>query len=190
MSRPSARPPVRRTTGFTLVEVLVSLVIAGTAALLAHGLFSAAVQGSAQLRAARHALDRGSNLRRFLTSAFLSIEVGADGAGSFVGHSDRVRFATWLQTADGWFERRDIVLSLQAGRLFATMSSEPPLVLSDSVVTLGFDYLLEPGTEARWVSEWISPVSAPLAVRIRITRRPDGATLVGDSTIYLIKARG
>jgi prepilin-type N-terminal cleavage/methylation domain-containing protein len=186
----TAVPPYRRSAGFTLVEVLVSLVLAGTAALLAHGLFSVAVQGSAQLRAARHALDRGSNLRRFLASAFLSIEVGADGAGSFVGHSDRVRFAAWLQTADGWFERRDIVLSLQAGRLLATISPDPPVVLSDSVVTLALDYLLEPGAEARWVSEWISPVSAPLAVRIRITRRPDGKALLGDSTIYLIKARG
>ena len=188
--RRTALPPYRLTAGFTLVEVLVSLVVASIAALLAHGLFSAAVTGSAELRAARGSVDRAANTRRFLGAAFLSLQVGTEGAGAFVGQTDGMQFAAWLETADGWLERRDIVLSLREGRLLAGVSSEPAIVLGDSVAAVGFDYLLEPGAESRWVGEWMSPVSAPLAVRLRITRYSAAERAVTDTTIYLIKARG
>ena len=60
------------------------------------------------------------------------------------------------------------------------------VLLADSVEAVGLDYLLEPGIQAAWVQEWISAVSAPLAVRARV-RRAGGRT---DTTLYLIKARG
>jgi hypothetical protein len=68
-----------------------------------------------------------------------------------------------------------------------------PVVLIDSVADVALDYLLEPGLDARWVGEWVSPLSAPLAVRMRIrragneTREPGG---VVDTLLFLIKERG
>lgn len=183
-------PPVRRPGGFTLVEILLALLVAGTAALVAHGLFSAAVDGSSDLRAARSSLDRASNIRRFLGATFMSLETGADAADPFVGERDRVRFTAWLETPDGWFERRPVILALRADHFVASVGSEPPLVLADSVAELELDYLVTPGADAHWVGEWISPVSAPLAVRIRLTRQPTRGRAITDTTTYLIKARG
>jgi hypothetical protein len=161
-------------------------VIAGTAALLAHSLFSVAVEGSRDLRLARTALDRDSNVRRFLEATFLSIETGT---GPFTGEEHKVRFAAWVPTSDGWFERRDVLLALQDRRFVATGPLDGSVVLAESVTNLDLDYLVEPGAQTRWIGEWVSPVSAPLAVRIRVTREQSGAA-VTDTTIYLIRARG
>ena len=66
------------------------------------------------------------------------------------------------------------------------------ILLADSVTDVAFDYLLEPGEEAKWMREWISPVSAPLAVRIRIQRGTGKgeAGMVVDTLLLLIKERG
>jgi hypothetical protein len=100
-----------------------------------------------------------------------------------------MRFAAWVPTSDGWFERRDVLLSLQDRRFVVTGPLDGSVVLAESVTNLDLDYLVEPGAQTRWIGEWVSPVSAPLAVRIRVTREQSGAA-VTDTTIYLIRARG
>ncbi len=171
--------------GFTLVEVLVGVFLTAVVAAVAHGLFGAAVDGARQVREARLALDRQANAHRFLQAAFLSLEVGADSAGPFLGERDRVRFDTWLPTADGWLERRTVELRLDRGRWIAAIPPEPKVVLADGVTDLRFDYLLEPGAEFHWVAQWESAVSAPLAVRVRAAA---GERV--DTMLYLIKGRG
>lgn len=183
------KPTRRSSQGFTLLEVLVALIVAGTVALLAHQLFSVAVGASAGLGTRRASLDRTANASRFLAAAFLSLDVGEKGAIGFEGRQDEMRFATWLQTADGWFELQPLSLSLKSQKLTARVAGGGALMLSDSVASIGFDYLLTPGEEARWVREWVSPVSAPLAVRLRVTRHL-GTRVVSDTAIYLIKGRG
>lgn len=189
-----------RARGFTLVEVLVALTISGVVVLLAHQLFSGVADGSRSLVAARLQLDRSANARRWLAAALLSLDVGQDSAGPFEGRADRVRFATWLQTENGWFERRQVVLQRDGGNMTAQLASteqgaardSSDLRLADSISDVAFDYLLEPGAETRWVREWISPVSAPLAIRIRVTReRGNGdPKIVVDTLLFLIKERG
>jgi prepilin-type N-terminal cleavage/methylation domain-containing protein len=176
-----------RRLGFTLLEVLVAVVLTGTVALLAHQLFAAAVDGSRRLEQARKRLDREGNARAFLRDALLALEVGADGAGSFEGEPRRLRFFARLPTAYGWDERRTVDLSLAGGRWTAALGDESGtrLVLADSVRSVELDYLLEPGAGAHWVIDWHSAVSAPLAVRVRLTRA--GAC---DTMVYLVKPRG
>ena len=79
-------------------------------------------------------------------------------------------------------------LSLAGGRWTAALGDEPGtrLVLGDSVRSVGLDYLLEPGADAHWVMDWHSQVSAPLAVRVRLTHA-GGAC---DTMLYLVKPRG
>lgn len=175
----------RGRAGFTLVEVVVAVVLAGVSALLAHELFGAVADHGRGLHAARAGLDRRSNAHRFLRSAFLSLEAGIDGAEPFSGRSDQVTFSTWLPTADGWLERVTLDLRLEEDRWVAAAASDPALVLARGVTALRFDYLLEPGGDSKWVSEWESAVSAPLAVRVRIARGERS-----DTVLYLIKARG
>jgi len=70
--------------------------------------------------------------------------------------------------------------------------AEERIVLADSLRDAAFDYLLEPGARARWVREWVSPVSAPLAVRLRIAYLPRTASTAhhADTLLLLIKERG
>ncbi len=179
--------------GFTLVEVLVALTIGAVVVLLAHQLFAAVVDHGKTLTSGRTALDRGANARRWLEATFLSLDVGTDGASGFEGRPAHAAFTTWLRTPDGWFERRVVSLAHQDDRLVATVTPGPAIALMDSIGDVAFDYLLEPGEESRWVREWVSPVSAPVAVRMRVTRgrgRGDGGRVVTDTLLFLIKERG
>ena len=179
--------------GFTLIEVLVALAIGALVVLLAHQLFATVVNRGRTLLAARESLDRTMNARRWLAATFLSLDVGADSAGGFDGRADRVEFAAWLETVDGWFERCHIALGRDGDRLVATVSPGQGVALMDGVRAVAFDYLLEPGAEARWVREWISPVSAPIAVRLRVARTGCGmrdARCGVDTLLLLIKERG
>ena len=73
------------------------------------------------------------------------------------------------------------------------MTPGTAIALRDVVRDVEFDYLLEPGAESRWVREWVSPVSAPVAVRMRITKAENGKWETGnavDTLLFLIKERG
>jgi|ERR1051325_5964443 prepilin-type N-terminal cleavage/methylation domain-containing protein len=181
------------TRGFTLIELIVALTLGVLVVLVAHQVFAAVADRGRALTAARMALDRGANARRWLATAFLSLDVGTDGANGFEGRPEHVAFSTWLLTPDGWFERRQVTLSSEQGHLQARVTPGTPIALVDSVTNLQLDYLLEPGAESRWVREWVSPVSAPVAVRMRIAKagcEMRDAGCVVDTLLFLIKERG
>ena len=177
--------PGRR--GFTLIEVMVAMLVTSLVALTANRICAAALDGGARVRTAQRELDRRGNAYLLLRDAFLSLDIGAEGSDGFLGRAGELRFSAWLPVADGWNERRTVDLVGAEGRwLLRGALHARPVVLADSVADVRFDYLLEPGLDARWVQEWESPVSAPLAVRIRLGRA-GGAV---DTLLYLIKARG
>jgi len=181
---------IRRTgkSGFTLIEVLTALVLTGLVALFAHQLVSVCTGTVHQLEQARRLEDRQANGRRWLRAAFLSLEAGGD-AGGFEGHRDHVTFTSWQQQPGGWFIPERVTLGLDRGALTVTGFGHGALVLADSVTSLALDYLLEPGADTKWVRQWLSPLSAPLAVRLRIARREGSAEMV-DTLLCLIKERG
>ena len=169
--------------GFTLIEVLVAVTLAGVVVVAAHQTFTGVADGARAVAHARESLDRSSNARRWLKATFLSLEP------PFEGLSDRLSFTSWQLTSGGWFEQQPTELALERGRVVARAGSITfPLV--DNVTAVSFDYLLEPGAESRWVREWISPVSAPLAIRMRVAGcgRRDAACV--DTLLFLIKERG
>jgi len=187
--------------GFTLMEVVVALTVGTIVVLVAHELFGAVAQPGRTLTAVRSALDRSANARRWLSATFLSLDVGTEGAAGFDGRPDHAAFTTWLLTPDGWFERRRVSLARDNDRLVASVASSQPIALMDNVAELAFDYLLEPGSESRWVREWVSPVSAPVAMRMRIEKAgcPKGLPVgrgmrdtgcAVDTLLFLIKERG
>ena len=177
----SAVPP----SGFSLLEVLTALALTGLVALLAHRLMTATIDGVRSLDAARQAQDRRENGRRWLRAAFLSLQ--PDGAGGFVGDTDRIQFTTWLQQPEGWFAEEVITLGVRTGALWADHGDGAAVRLADGVVGLECDYLLVPGADARWVRQWHSPLSAPLAVRLRLLRQ-DGIQV--DTLLLLVRERG
>jgi len=174
---------MRGSRGFTLIELMIALTLSALVLLLAHRIFAGVVDGAQGLQVARTALDRGANARRSLTEMFGSLDIGTEGAGGFAGRPDRVEFSTWQRVRQGWLERRRVTLELTGGVLVAR--SDVSIALEDSVTRVEFDYLLEPGVNAAWVREWISPVSAPVAVRVRIMRV---ATV--DTLLFTVGPRG
>ena len=169
--------------GFTLIEVMVAVAITGLVVLAAHRIFTGVADGSRAVATAREHLDRQANARRWLKSTFLSLEA------PFEGRQDHVSFTSWQPTAGGWLEPRATELR-RDDRWFVGRAGSESFYLADGISDVAFDYLLDPGANTKWVREWISPVSAPLAVRLRITgcgRRDAGCA---DTLLFLIKERG
>ena len=175
--------PSNSFSGFTLIEVIVAMTIAGVVIIAAHQLFSGVANGSKALVIARESLDRSSNARRWLKAAFLSLEPPFD------GRANRMSFTSWQVTPGGWFAPTSVTLAAQKDRFLVT-TSDQSLELSGGVSNVAFDYLLEPGADTKWVREWVSPVSAPLAIRLRIggCGKRDAACV--DTLLFLVKERG
>jgi prepilin-type N-terminal cleavage/methylation domain-containing protein len=173
--------------GFTLIEVMIALTLSSLVVLLAHQIFSGVVDGVGRLDAARADLARTANARRWLIDALGSLQAGVDSAGPFEGHPDQVGFASWQRVAPNGLRRERILLH-QAGNTLVAQDSASVLVLADSVSRVAFDYLLEPGANTTWAREWLSPVSAPLAVRIRVDYL--GMPARADTVLVLIGGRG
>jgi len=173
--------------GFTLIEVMIALTLSALVVLLAHQIFAGVVDGVGRLDAARTTLDRTANARRWLIEAFGSLQAGVDSAGPFEGHPAQVGFASWQRVAPSGLER-DRILLHQSGTTLVAQAGTGIVVLVDSVSQVAFDYLLEPGANTTWAREWMSPVSAPLAVRIRVTYL--GSPVRADTLLLLIGGRG
>jgi hypothetical protein len=140
--------------------------------------------GTRRLQEAGVVLDRTANGRRWLIESFGSLDIGRENEVGFIGRRHQVEFSTWSENGRGWNRRTRLIVVLDDGRLVARSNDGQSLMLVDSVLGVEFDYLLEPGSRATWVSEWVS-ATAPLAVRIRIDRR--SAT---DTLLLLVGARG
>jgi prepilin-type N-terminal cleavage/methylation domain-containing protein len=174
--------------GFTLIEVMVALTLAALVVVLAHQIFSGVVDGVGRMDAARAGLDRKINSRRWLTEAFGSLQAGVDSAGFFEGHPDQVLFATWQRATQGGLHRQRLRLHQVRAGLVADGVGTAPVALVDSIARIGFDYLLEPGANTTWAREWLSPVSAPLAIRVRIEYL--GAPPRADTLLLVVGGRG
>ena len=166
-----------RRRGFTLIEVVVALTLGSMVVLMAHRILIAVIDGSAELRAAREVLDREANARRLLASLFASLDVSGDSV-AFRGEPTRVAFATWHRDERGFRTRSRVTLAVHDGALVAAGIGRDPLALLPDVVAVDMDYLLEYGAQERWVREWISPASAPAAVRLRLARSNRADTLL------------
>lgn len=169
--------------GFTLIEVLVALAISGLVIVAAHRVFSGVADGAQAVAVARERLDGQANGRRWLKATFLSLE------SPFEGRLTRASFMSWQMSSGGWFEQKPTILQQTGDRLTGTVAGQT-LDLADGVTAVAFDYLLEPGAETTWVREWVSPVSAPLAVRLRITGCGKRDAACVDTLLFLIKERG
>jgi prepilin-type N-terminal cleavage/methylation domain-containing protein len=174
---------MKRAAGFTLIEVMVAMTIATVVIVAAHRIFTGVADGAKAIEAARTDLDRTANGRRWLKATFLSLEP------PFEGRTDRVSFTSWQLTSGGWFEPKPTVLQTTGSTLIASAGRDQ-LRLADGVSGVAFDYLLEPGADTKWVREWISPVSAPLAIRLRIAGCGKRDTACADTLLFLVRERG
>jgi prepilin-type N-terminal cleavage/methylation domain-containing protein len=175
---------VRRRSGFTLVEVLVSLTLTGVVMLAAHRIVVALHQSVERLGEGRAALDREANARWLLTRIVAGIDVD-QGVAAFRGDPDRAAFTTWQLDVSGRAVRRHTTVERQGGALVVKGVHPEPARLFEDVERLDVDYLLELGTTERFVRAWYSEAGPPAALRLRITR-PAGT----DTVLLLVGPRG
>jgi hypothetical protein len=162
----------------------VALTLAALVLALAHRVFSELLDGAARAEAARAALDREANARRLLTTVIGSLDVSERDAG-FRGEPHRVAFTAWFRDARGRHARGAVTLALAESALVVTGLRPEPWPLLHGVTGLDLDYLLDYGAQERWVREWISPASAPTAIRLRVAR--EGAV---DTLLLIVGSRG
>lgn len=170
-----------RSRGFTVLELLVALAVGGMLVLMAHGAFGASVTLAAGLRERQTSHDEIAVTGQYLVAAFGGVDAASEGSGGFSGGPTRIAFATWTESG---LER--VTLALADGRLVATTETDTVRLMR--VASMDADFLLEYGAVARWVRAWQSPVSAPLAVRLRLLRG-DSSGIV-DTLLLAIGPRG
>jgi hypothetical protein len=183
-----------------LIELLVALTLTGLIVLLAHAVLAEVSDTAARARTVTHDLDRTGNRRAWLRRAFANVTVGSAPMRGFDGRdgtdgpaareADRITFFTRIPD-DG--ERR-VRVWLAGDALLAEVGWPPgprdatpdTLVVAEGLRGFGADFLIEYGAEAPWVREWVSPVSAPIAVRLRL----EGADGRADTLLLHVGTRG
>jgi len=172
--------------GFTLIELALSLALSGLAVLLGALLWRQSLAAGTALDHHRRGVELRAGGRRWLQGAIGSIDVGAAGDTPFMGHPAQAAFTSWLPAASEWPERSALTLGV-SDHLFAARSQAGKIIpLADSIAAVEFDYLLEPGLNSTWAGSWESPVSAPLAIRIRLT----GFDGTADTVLIYVGPRG
>lgn len=178
---------MRRTDcGFTLLEMMVSLVLAGLALAIAGRSTTVMRHAAARLHEERAALDARMNGYGWLRETFRSVSLDRGRSGGFEGRTDRVVFSSYRLAAAGLYEVQRVGLEVVDGRLMAQVASEDPIVLRSQVEGLALDYLLTPGERSEWVREWVSPAALPLLVRLRLGL-VDGTV---DTLLFAVASRG
>jgi len=200
---PTVRPLTRSPAGFTLIELLVALTLTGLVVLIAHAMLAEVTDAAARGRAVTQGLDRAGNRRAWLLRAFANVTVGSAPVRGFDGRdgndgpdgreADRITFFTRIPVDSGDGERR-VRLWLAGDALLAELRLPPgprdatpdTVVLAEGLRAFGADFLIEYGADSPLVREWVSPVSAPIAVRLRLEGR-DGRA---DTLLLHVGVRG
>jgi len=175
---------MRSSRGFTLLEVLVALTLTGVLLVLARAIAASVTDAADRGATLATELDRDANRRLWLVRAFANTLVGSAPVQGFQGRdgtdadaeSDRLAFFTAIRRDTALIERAVRLWRDSGGRLLAELRIPPgpvdaipdTLLLGEDLAAFGADYLLDYGAESRWVQEWVSPVSAPIAVRLRL----------------------
>lgn len=175
--------------GFTLVEVLVAIVLAGLGVSVAGGVFGSASDTVARLERSSRDWARRANARVWLEEALMSAEVDAASGTRLEGDSRGIRFQGWQWTRDGWVEPASIEIGFDERGLHATTSTG-----IDATLIVGSDgdiqYLPRLGADAAWVRAWESDSALPAAVRIVIRPSSERGKEPDDTILVLVGSGG
>lgn len=188
---------VRSAAGFTLLETMVALMLAGMVTWLAHVTVTTAVdvgrRADAHLSEVRKAASVRAQLHAWLVSARLDAESGdvfaaTDGRTASGMPDDRLEFMTMRPAPDRTIPAR-LVIEMDEDPatgehgLLATVHyvGEPTstkLVLAAGAAGFQARYLFRNGTDATWYRGWNSTASLPSAVEL---------LLIGDDLPPLLR---
>jgi general secretion pathway protein J len=170
--------------GFTLVELLVAMALAGLVLLALFGGMAIAVRGVAQLASGSERVDERRQLALWLRRE-IEVALPPDRGGlvrlPFVGEAAALRFLT-IDAAGA----TEVSLALEAatagtsGAVVRLVLARRPVegglparvVLARDLASLRFSYWGRhaEAEDARWADSWSDPREVPVLVRVAITR--------------------
>ena len=179
----SAESPASK-GGFTLLEVMVALVITAIVLLGGRTIVEQVGASAEHIAGTAADVDREANGDRLLRALIARASL-PEPEHEFMGAAVGTRFTSWCEVPAGWLERCRISLGiLQArgsGVLALQIDGGAVVVVRHGFRAGHFLYLLDPAHGGKWVSEWNSSVTTPMAV---------GVVLDGDTAILRLGERG
>lgn len=173
-------------SGWTLVELLVALLVAGLAVTTAATVFRTGNVAVTAMDANAVEWTREANGRRWLHRALTGVVVQSEEGREFAGFPDRLRFHGRYWVPGGWLESGTLGVAFVDGNLVATLPDDRTVVLAGALSDATFAYRRNHGATEPWHSEWRSDTRPPLAVRLVLTT-VGGAV---DTLIVPIGVRG
>jgi len=173
----------RAERAFTLIEVMVALTLGSLLVLAVHRVFGASADLTRDLQARRTEHNRAMEARRTLTRMFAGLDLTSPSAIGFRGDASSIRFSSRV-AGNG----RASSLQISATESWLVLRREDGS--TDRLipaVRIAIDYLPAVGADTSWVRGWQSPVSAPVAVRLRLLTAEGGPI---DTLLFTIGTRG
>lgn len=163
----------RADSGFTLLEVVVALAIAGMLLLGARWVLSAVGDGTERVSAEAGEVDAAANAERLARDLALRTEVRLGGE-RFRGDARGVRWGTWCDVPAGWQERCRVtlaVLSTEGRNVLALAFDDGAIVPVREGFTAGqVMYLRSAESGGVWSAAWDSEIAVPLAIGVVMDR--------------------
>ena len=199
--------PQRGARGFTLVEVVVAIALAGIVLLGARRMLEGLADAADRVNRSAEEADADGNADRLLRDLAGRLEVGTREAHDFSGAETDSHFTSWCDVPDGWQERCDVRVAIDSvgGTPALTMTlttgtvREPAdsaaggrmIVLRRGFRSGTFRYLNRPDTGGVWFVAWGHGISAPLALAIILDHgRAAGDKRMTDTLIVRFGERG
>lgn len=180
----SAVRPTSR-AGFTLIEVIVALGIAGLVLVSARALLTAVADSADRIALAAVTADRDANAERLLRGLFLQVDTSDGDRIHFIGNERALRFVTWCDVPAGWQERCTVTLGVVSVEgefaLTVLIDNHEMIIVRRGTRSGALRYLYSPAAGGTWLPSWESVTSTPLAV---------AAIVDGDTLFLRIGERG
>lgn len=171
-----------KTDGFTLLELLVGVVLAGMAVSLVAAIYATMTSSLTRISNSTRAHEERALARAWLSQALTGV-ARLDASFEGTPRSMRVRSSLWVP--EGWLEEDRIEVQLADGQLTLDRPEVGSVTLLTGVQGLEIDYRNTVVSEAVWVSSWDPSRSPPAAVRLRIRRRASPV----DTMLFLVGLR-
>lgn len=171
--------------GFTLVEVMVTLVVGALVLLGARAMLEALADQAQAVARVASAAARDANATRTLRELVGRIEVGTDSSGLFAGAPLETSFTSWCDVPAGWQERCRVTLRVERTPkgvgMYVAVDDATPVLLRDGARRGALRYLASAAGGGQWLRTWGAGITAPVAI---------GVIFDADTLIIPVGARG
>jgi prepilin-type N-terminal cleavage/methylation domain-containing protein len=157
--------------GFTLVELMAALTLAGLALMASHGLLSTLADAKARLAQRALAQQERATTFAFVRSSLVMSEALASGALPFFGAPDGASYSSYCRVAGGWTEPCRVELHVFEAGDSATLEVRSESSGRRHVMALAtrggrLVYLERRSDGERWRSAWGISIAVPHAVAL------------------------